>query len=103
MRFLWTADGFWCRGAQNLTLSLAVEMMAQAAVAEAPEEKRGARGSLAGIQAATLHGEVRPGDVLVARTELLGKLGGLVKVRSELLSSDGAEVAHADLLLAIES
>ncbi len=101
VRLQWTADGYWGQGGAELTLSLAVEMMAQACVAEAPEEDRGSSGYLAGIQGAKMVRAVQPGEVLIARTELVGKLGSLAKVSAQLCDQTGAEVARADLLLAI--
>ena len=99
----WTADGYWGRGVRDLELPIAVEMMAQAAVAEAPEDQQGKSGFLAGIQGAELKHPVPPGTVLAATTRLVGKLGPLVKVEAALATLEGEEVARADLLLSIDA
>jgi 3-hydroxymyristoyl/3-hydroxydecanoyl-(acyl carrier protein) dehydratase len=92
-------------------LSLAVEAMAQAALAAVPaerEEEAAGRVFLAGIENARLVAEIHAGDRLEASAELQGRFGPAVKVRCRLKrpSSDsagaGATVAEATLLLALE-
>jgi hypothetical protein len=92
-------------------LSLAVEAMAQAALAAVPREGPGTVGGrafLAGIEDARLLAEIHPGDRLEASADLLTRFGPAIKVRCRLKrpSSDsagaGATVAEATLLLALE-
>jgi 3-hydroxymyristoyl/3-hydroxydecanoyl-(acyl carrier protein) dehydratase len=92
-------------------LSLAVEAMAQAALAALPQQGGGEPGAqvyLAGIEDARLLAEIHAGDRLAASAELLSRFGPAIKVRCRLKrpSSDSAEtgvtVAEATLLLALE-
>jgi hypothetical protein len=85
-------------------LSLAVEAMAQAALAALPREGPGTVGGrafLAGIEDARLLAEIHAGDRLEASAELLSRFGPAVKVRCRL-ERDGRPVAEATLLLALE-
>jgi 3-hydroxymyristoyl/3-hydroxydecanoyl-(acyl carrier protein) dehydratase len=85
-------------------LSLAVEAMAQAALAALPQQKSGEPGArvyLAGIEDARLLAEIHAGDRLAASAELLSRFGPAIKVRCRL-EQDGAPVAEATLLLAQE-
>jgi hypothetical protein len=88
----------------GLPLSLAVEGLAQAALAVLPREdgRPGATGSLATIDGGRLLAEVRPGDVLVAQVELLGRFGPAIKVACAFLR-DGERVVEASLLLHVET
>ncbi len=89
-------------------LSLALEMMAQAALATlagdrgAGEEGRTAH--LAGVNGARLlaplEAPIEAGDRLSARAELAGRFGALVKVTCAL-ERDDETVAEAELLLAL--
>ncbi len=86
-------------------LSLAIEAMAQSVLAAPPteaseggKEGSGGRAHLAGIEAARLLAEIRPGDRLEGRSELQGRFGPALKVRCEL-TRDGEPVAEATLLL----
>jgi hypothetical protein len=85
-------------------LSLAVEAMAQAALAAVPAEQEleaGGRVFLAGIEDARLLAKIHAGDRLEARAELQGRFARAVKVRCRL-ERDGTPVAEATLLLALE-
>ena len=86
-------------------LSLAVEAMAQAALAAVPagreEKEAGGRVFLAGIEDAHLLAEIHPGDRLEAKAELLSRFGPAIKVRCHL-DREGTPVAEATLLLAAE-
>ncbi|HUF79023.1 MAG TPA: hypothetical protein VMR44_08915 [Thermoanaerobaculia bacterium] len=85
-------------------LSLAVEAMAQAALAALTQQEGGEPGArvyLAGIEDARLLAEIHAGDRLAASAELLSRFGPAIKVRCRL-EKDGAPVAEATLLLAQE-
>lgn len=89
-------------GTPPLALSLAIEMMAQAALAvlpRDPERDGQPMGLLAGVTGARLHGRAVSGDRLVARTRLLGRFGPAVKAACSLRTEAGEPVAEAELLL----
>lgn len=86
-------------------LSLAIEAMAQSVLAAPPTEGgegreggSGGRAHLAGIEAARILTEIRPGDRLEGRSELRGRFGPALKVHCELTRA-GEPVAEATLLL----
>ncbi|HET9765358.1 MAG TPA: hypothetical protein VFS60_00845 [Thermoanaerobaculia bacterium] len=95
------------RGAPELPAFLAVEVLAQSAlVALAGPHDEGAPsagglGLLAGVQEVQFHTPLRPGDVVAASAELLGRLGPLLKVRAELRRGDEL-VVEGELLLAMK-
>ena len=104
---LWTVNGALDRGAGELPPTLAIEMMAQAALvllareggAGAAGESAGA-GLLAGVEGVVFHAPLRPGDRLEAHATLAGRFGRLVKVRTRL-EREGAAVVEGELLLAL--
>jgi 3-hydroxymyristoyl/3-hydroxydecanoyl-(acyl carrier protein) dehydratase len=109
----WTAGGAYGRGGDPMPVTLAVEMMAQAALLALPAASSGSapaaadqpprRGLLAGLDGVRFHLPVVPGDSLEARAELAGAFGRLVKARVMLLRSGSAEVvAEGELLLALD-
>ena len=104
-----TAGAAQLRGGGELPASLAVEVMAQAAlVALAPEAGEGGGtaqqggGLLAGLDTVSFHAPLRAGDLLRAEATLVGRMGPLVKVRCEL-RRDGELVVEGGLLLALTS
>ena len=116
----WTVDAALGRGAAAMPAVLALEMMAQSALLALPPPEDlpvGAgeppMGLLAGADAVRFSAPVAPGDRLVARAELVGRFGRLVKARVTLsrLAPGGAgaagtepaeTVAEGELLLALE-
>jgi 3-hydroxymyristoyl/3-hydroxydecanoyl-(acyl carrier protein) dehydratase len=100
-----TSGASWLRGAGELPATLAVEALAQAAIAalapaQGDDADRGASGGvLAGIDSVRFHAALVAGDRLEARATLLGRLGALVKVHAELRRGD-VIVVEGDLLLA---
>ena len=85
-------------------LSLAVEAMAQAALAAVPQDREDESPGtvfLAGIENARLLEEIHPGDRLEATADLQGRFGPAIKVSCRL-SREGTPVAEAVLLLARE-
>jgi predicted hotdog family 3-hydroxylacyl-ACP dehydratase len=100
-----SADAVWLRGADALPALLAVEVLAQAALVALPGPSADGApspraGQLAGLEDVRLHSALRPGDRLIARATLRGRLGPLVKVHAELRRGDQTVVA-GDLLLAL--
>jgi hypothetical protein len=85
-------------------LTLAVEGLAQAALALLPREdgKPGGMGSLAAIDGAELLAEIHPGDVLVAEVQVLGRFGPALKVAAAF-TRDGERVVVASLLLHVDT
>lgn len=86
-------------------LTLAVEGLAQAALALLPRPeggRSGAMGSLAAVDGAQLLAEIRPGDVLVAEIRVLGRFGPAIKVAGSFLR-DGERVVEAGLLLHVDT
>lgn len=87
---------------------LGLEMLAQASIlllrdgggppGARPETFRDVR--LAGVQAASFQGSVRPGDLLVARARVAGRFGRTLKVTG-ILERDGSALLEADLLLVL--
>ena len=114
----WTVNGALARGAAELPPMLALEMMAQSALVALPGASEGAepgsgaaaggpprRGLLAGLDGVRFLGPVRPGDVLRARAELVGRFGRLYKARvllSRVVAAGDETVAEGELLLALE-
>lgn len=103
-----SAGGTWWRGRQGPPAVLALEILAQAAIlvlarGDGQEGSRQeGRGLLAGVDRASFHRPLSPGDRLDARVELRGRFGRLVKVTGSLIRQDGEVVTEADLLLALE-
>lgn len=93
------------RGAP-LPAVLAIEILAQAALAglapegEAGEGKGTGLGLLAGVDEARFHQPLRPGDQVTAMVETEGRFGRLVKAAGRL-EREGEVVAEARLLLAL--
>ncbi len=92
------------RPAGPYPLSLAIEMMAQAALAilseSLAEDEKGRSVYLAGVSRARWVAQLAAGDRVSARAERLGSYGALVKVACAL--ERGQErVAEAELLLAL--
>ena len=96
-----TADSIWSRG-EAIAGPLLVEAMAQAAMLLVADPDERSRGVLAGIDEAQFLSPVGPGDRLLARARLVGRLGGLVKLEATL-ERGGAVVARSGLLLATTS
>lgn len=116
----WTVAGSLARGAGEVPATLAVEMMAQAALAALPGGAAGAasasepggvpppRGMLAGLDGIEVHRPLVAGDRLTAEAALVGRLGRLLKVHVRLVAAGlpagdpGGVCVEGDLLLALE-
>ena len=115
----WTVNGALARGGADMPPMLALEMMAQSALVALPAgagaggepgsgEVAGGpprRGLLAGLDGVRFFAPVRPGDVLRARAELVGRFGRLYKARvllSRVAAAGDETVAEGELLLALE-
>ena len=83
---------------------MAVEILAQAAAVVLPGEEGNPRSAwLAGIDGAQFERPLVAGDRLLARAQLEGRFGRLVKARGELRDErSGTLVASASLLLAMD-
>lgn len=97
-----TVDASWCRGAGAYPAVLALEILAQAAILALPEADAGGRGLLAGIDNARFLAPLEPGDELLARLELAGRFGRLIKVSGTLEDAQGRRLVEAGLLLALD-
>lgn len=111
-----TSDGKLASELQPiLPLSLALEMMAQAALVvltRDPDRAGPPMGLLAGISEARMHGapgELAPGDRLVATATLKGRFGRAVKAVCRIdrpgqsPGEETAPIAEAELLLSFET
>lgn len=106
-----SADAHWGRDGHPYPGTLAVEILAQAAILLLPGPESGDGGTakagqegealLAGIDGAEIRAPLLPGERLWARLELDRRLGRLVKARGTLERDSGEEVARAGLLLAV--
>lgn len=81
--------------------ALVVEALAQAAL---PLAEGGAGGEtppglLVGMDEVRVHRDVWPGDRLLIRAEIVGRLGGMIRVRSEA-EVEGVLVAEGELTIA---
>ncbi len=100
-----TGGSTWSRGRATLPSVLALEILAQAAVAALPAGAAGSGGGLlAGIDHARFDAPLCPADTLVATVAIERRFGQLIKVRGELKRQDSnAPVASASLYLALTS
>jgi 3-hydroxymyristoyl/3-hydroxydecanoyl-(acyl carrier protein) dehydratase len=98
-----SSDSTLLRG-RECSLTLAIEILAQAALllmsssAAAGGESQPQAAFLGGIDDARLLQALLPGDRLLARAEVAGRLGAMVKLATRL-ERQGERVAEATLLL----
>lgn len=99
-----TGGGWWSRGGP-IPSFLALEMVAQASIVvlseELPATPAGDRVLLAGVQGASFHDPLRPGDTLRARVTLDARFGRILKVTGSL-EREEIPVFEGSLLLAWE-
>ena len=100
LRIAISCGDYWSRNEAALPGSLAIEILAQAAMRVLRPEATGPQriGGLAGISSARFAAPLRPGDRLTAVVRLEGRFGAAVKARCCLIR-DQTEVAIATLVL----
>ncbi len=97
-----TVSAQWLRDSGAVPAVLSIEILAQAAIVLFPDDGKGGRALLAGVDAAQLVRPLAAGERLQARVRLVGHFGRMMKIEGELTTDGGELLARAGLLLARE-